>query len=237
VDESSYAATAEFYDLLQATAQQRRAGRLLDRWLDRPRVGVLDAGAGTGVVTELLAARCAVPVQAVEPSAAMRAVLLSRLAGRPRLLDRVTVHAAGMDRLRLPGVADFALCLNVLATLDRPTRQGVLAGLTHALVPGGRLVVQRPPDIVPPARSELPGCQLGRHRYTGWVDCEPAGGQRLCWRFSYQVSDGDAVVRTVTDQFDGYLQPPGEFAEDLRAAGLQPVDADEPQIVVAHRRR
>jgi len=69
------------------------------------------------------------------------------------------------------------------------------------------------------------------------VDCEATGDERLRWRFSYQVADGDAVVRTVTDQFDGYLQAPEEFADDLRDAGLRPLHTDEPEIVVAHRCR
>ena len=38
----AYAVTAEFYDLLQATEHLAVTGRLLDRWLGRPEVGVLD---------------------------------------------------------------------------------------------------------------------------------------------------------------------------------------------------
>ncbi|MFD0592531.1 hypothetical protein ACFQZ4_08155 [Catellatospora coxensis] len=43
----AYAVTAEFYDLLQATEHLAVTGRLLDRWLGSPEVGVLDVGAGT----------------------------------------------------------------------------------------------------------------------------------------------------------------------------------------------
>jgi len=83
----SYEVTAEFYDLLQATRYVQRADAVLSRWLGRPRVGALDVGAGTGLATELLAKRCDVTVHAVEPTRSMRTVLLSRLAGRPELLE------------------------------------------------------------------------------------------------------------------------------------------------------
>lgn len=107
-----YAATAEFYDLLQATGYLAVAERLLDRWLGVPQLGVLDIGAGTGIATALLAGRCDVTVHAVEPAANMRAVLLSRLAGRTDLLERVRVHAGPAQRLGLRQVADAANCLN-----------------------------------------------------------------------------------------------------------------------------
>src|SRR5262245_36322695 len=124
----AYAVTAEFYDLLQAADHLRVTGRLLDRWLGRPEVGVLDvrAGAGPGLDTALLARRCPVAVHAVEPAASMRAVLLSRLAEHPDPSTRVRVHARAMQELGLLGVADFAWCLNTMAGLDPADRAAVL---------------------------------------------------------------------------------------------------------------
>lgn len=231
----SYEVTAEFYDILHAPDYLKLAERVLASWLGTPRLAALDVGAGTGLGTVALAARCRVPIHAVEPAASMRGVLLSRLAGQHDLLERVTVHAAGMERLGLARMADFALCLNVLATLDADRRRATLAALAQALVDGGRLVVQAPPDRPGPPRADLPSWRLGEERYGGEATCERVDGDRLRWRFRYRVTRGDAIVREETEAFDGFLVPAPRFAAELSASGFT-VDAhDHPDLVIARR--
>ncbi|MEV0272072.1 class I SAM-dependent methyltransferase [Hamadaea sp. NPDC050747] len=231
----SYAVTAEFYDLLQADDFRRIAERLTRRWLGTPRVGVLDVGAGTGLATALLAERTGLVVHAVEPSGPMRAVLLSRLAGNPQLLNRVRVHAVGVQDVGLTAAADFAWCVNTMACLDPEERAEGLAAIRAALVPGGRLVVQRPPHRVEPP-WELPSRRLGDDLYTGQVTCADAGPDRATWRFTYRVTHGDQVVREARESFEVHLAQPVAFAAELRAAGLDPVGEDEPEIVIASAR-
>ncbi|MCP2327582.1 SAM-dependent methyltransferase [Hamadaea flava] len=228
----SYAVTAEFYDLLQAAEFSRLAERLLGRWLGTPTVGILDVGAGTGLATALLAERAGVVVHAVEPSAPMRAVLLSRLAGMPHLLDRIRVHAMGVQDVGLTAVADFAWCVNTMACLDPVERAEVLAAIRVALVPGGRLVVQRPPHRLEPP-WELPSRRLGDDRYTGQVTCADAGPDRARWRFTYRVTHDDRLVREARESFEVYLAEPAAFTGELRAAGFDPIAQDEPEIVIA----
>jgi SAM-dependent methyltransferase len=231
----SYDVTAEFYDLLHARTYLDEAERLLDRWLGEPVVGVLDVGAGTGLGTVAIAARCGVPLHAVEPAASMRAVLLSRIAGQPQLLDRITVHAAPVERLGLRAIADFALCLNTMSTLDESARRQGLAAIARALVDGGRLVVQRPPAHAGTGHTALPTWRLGEDRYGGETVGRLIGSDEVEWRFTYRVARGDAVIREATETFRGYLVPPSRFDDELRAAGFEPEGSDEPDIVVARR--
>ncbi|NUT19839.1 MAG: class I SAM-dependent methyltransferase [Hamadaea sp.] len=232
----SYAVTAEFYDLLQADEFRRLAERLIRRWLGTPEVGVLDVGAGTGLATALLAEQAGVVVHAVEPAGAMRAVLLSRLAGQPHLLNRVRVHAVGVQHVGLKAVADFAWCVNTMACLDPLERAEGLAAMRAALVLGGRLVVQRPPHRLEPP-WELPSRRLGDDLYTGQVTCADAGPGKALWRFVYRVTRDDHVVREARESFEVHLAEPWAFADELRAAGFDPIAQDEKEIVVALARR
>jgi SAM-dependent methyltransferase len=229
----SYDVTAEFYDVLQAADHLRRAERLLDRWLGSPRVGALDIGAGTGLATRLLAQRTSVTVHAVEPSAGMRAVLLSRLARHTELLSHVRVHAQPMERLGLADVADFALCLNTMGLLDSSDRRAALIAIARAVVPGGTLVVQRPPDRAGPDIRALPSWELGGDMYGGEVVASPAGEGEIDWRFDYRVTRSGVVVREESETFHGYLVSAPAFDAELSDAGFALVDRDAPDVVVA----
>ena len=231
----SYEITAEFYDILQATRYVQRADMILDEWLGRPLVGVLDVGAGTGLATELLAKRCAVTVHAVEPTRSMRTVLLSRLAGRPDLLEHVRVHARPIQDLGLQRVADFGLCLNTMGTLDRDERAGALAALAEALIPDATLVLQRPPDAPGRAHAALAAWQLGGDVYSGEVTCTRSRPGAIEWRFTYRVTRDDVVIRQEIEAFDGFLVSADEFDAELDNAGFVVTDVDDHDVVIARR--
>jgi SAM-dependent methyltransferase len=232
-----YAATAEFYDLLQAKEYLGIAERLAARWLGRPSVGVLDVGAGTGLATALFTRATDVIVHAVEPAAAMRTVLLSRLAGRPELLARVRLHAKPIADLGLIDVADVAWCLNTMATLDEHDRKAALDAIGAALVPGGTLIVQRPPEQPGPDRRDLPSWQLGGDLYGGEVTCTPDGPDRVLWRYAYRVTRDDQLVREEHEEFRGHLVSAAGFRGELEAAGFTPTGADDPDVVIARKIR
>ncbi|GIH11633.1 hypothetical protein Rhe02_97000 [Rhizocola hellebori] len=232
----AYQVTAEFYDLLQATQEDSVAQRLLGRWLGVPKIGVIDAGAGTGLVTARLARLCEVTVHAIEPAAQMRAILLSRLAGRKEELARVRVHARRIEELGLTRVADFGWCLNTLACLDHKARSRALGALARAMVAGGTLVLQRPPARHDPGRSDLARLELGGDTYSGEVICTELDVRTVQWRFVYRVSREGALIREASETFTGYLATEAELDEQLDAAGFVPVGADEPDIVIAKRK-
>jgi SAM-dependent methyltransferase len=231
-----YQVTAEFYDLLQATHYVRVAQRLLGRWLGEPKVGIVDAGAGTGLVTAMLARQCEVTVHAIEPAAGMRAIMLSRLAGRPDELAKVRVHAHGIEELGLTEVADFAWCFNTLASLDSAARAAALAALAKAMVRGGTLVLQRPPARTGRRRRDLPRWELGGDIYSGEVTCTQVGIDSVQWHFVYRVSRDDTLFREASETFTGYLATEAEVDCQLDEAGFIIAGADEPEVVVARRK-
>lgn len=233
----SYEVTAEFYDLLHAAKYLHRTRALLDRWLGNPNVGVLDVGAGTGLGTDLLARRCSVMVHAVEPARSMRAVLLSRLAAEADLLPRVRVHAKPVQQLGLRDVADFALCLNTMATLDVGERSTVLNALAVALVPGGRLVVECPPARADETTAPLASCRIGGEVFSGEVACLRISDEVVQWRFTYRVLDGERVVRQERESFDGFLVSPDDFGRELDVAGLEVIDRDADDVVLTRLAR
>nr|WP_241195596.1 hypothetical protein [Streptomyces sp. ADI93-02] len=79
-----------------------------------------------------------VDVHAVEPSRAMRGPLMTRLASLPAdLRARVTVHPEPLGEAGLRGVADVAVCHNVVACLSPASRRAV-AGCRRIACAGGR---------------------------------------------------------------------------------------------------
>jgi SAM-dependent methyltransferase len=173
----------------------------------------------------------------------MRAVLLSRLAGRPDVLSRVHVHTSRVEDLKLIDAADFVLCLNTMGTLGAPARAGALESLHRALVPGGRMVVEAPPSVLPTRAHRLPSWNLGDEVYGGSViavspattgPTRSAGDQTFTWRFEYQVTNGDELVRSEHESFTGYVV--ADFEPELASAGFEITDRDQ-AIIVASRPR
>jgi 16S rRNA A1518/A1519 N6-dimethyltransferase RsmA/KsgA/DIM1 with predicted DNA glycosylase/AP lyase activity len=92
------------------------------------RRSILEIGAGTGLITTSMADWTPAEIFALEPSAGMRGILLSRLSSRPELLERVTVLACDALSVELDG----------LAGLPGPGR---CRGFERSELPAGRRVV------------------------------------------------------------------------------------------------
>ncbi|WP_052457458.1 class I SAM-dependent methyltransferase [Streptomyces sp. AcH 505] len=136
----------------------------------KPGLGVLDVGAGTGCVTFMSLAASGAPVHAVGPARAMRSSLMTRLAALPgNRRARVTVHPHTLDEAALRRVSDVAVCHNAVACMNPAARRALWPALAEALVPGGVLLVQLPPAVVPPRRIKrvLPTRRVGQHAGVG----------------------------------------------------------------------
>lgn len=123
------------YDARRGRTPAQRAVRRreLDFFLKhtRPGASVCEIGAGTGFVTRRLLARG--PVYAVEPSPAMRATLMTELAGASGL----TVVDGDIQKLELPRTFDVVVSSRVLIHFDQSDVHDIVAAVTRFLNPGG----------------------------------------------------------------------------------------------------
>ncbi|WP_405021119.1 class I SAM-dependent methyltransferase [Kitasatospora sp. NBC_00070] len=233
-----YTVSAEFYDLLQAEPDRRRAERRFAGAARRATLAVVEVGAGSGIVTQVLLAAAAVPVHAVEPSAAMRSLLLSRLAsvGADRRA-RVTVHPDPLQEAGLTETADLVVASNVVAGLDPAARRAVWKAVATTLAPGGLLLFDPPPPALPADREKvgtLGPVRVGPDHYLADVSRTPDRGI-IRMEFSYRVERDGRVLRREREAFDLWPAAPDLIAEELTAAGLRLVQAPEPDLMAARR--
>ncbi|SNX66485.1 methyltransferase family protein [Streptomyces sp. TLI_55] len=238
-EDDSYAVTAEFYDILQADADEARVRRLYARQVADARTGVLDVGAGTGRVTMLALADSRADVHAVEPARAMRTSLLTRLAALPsEQRDRVTVHPHPLDEAALDAVADVAVCHNMVGCLPPGVREKLWPALGRALTSGGRLFVQLPPARLP-ARTVvrlLADKRVGTHVYGGRMTMS-AVGYRIRTRADYWVRDAEDVLREHTETFWMWPATRAQLTRELAAHGFAPLPGYEKSELLAVRLR
>lgn len=221
-----YAGTASFYDLVNAPwreAQLAALERLLP--LLRPHAGpVLDVGAGSGlnlawVLDRLRQAR----VYALEPSPAMRAVALARIAAHPEWFPRVTLRPEDFFSATLPGRLGGAILLGVLGHFDPGERAAVLAELARRLPPGGAALVdlQAPerPATIPAAITDV--ATIGEVGYRLIAAAEPTGGERMRWRMTYLSLEGERVLTEETTEHVYHHPDPARLGREADAVGLR----------------
>ncbi|TVL93035.1 class I SAM-dependent methyltransferase [Streptomyces sp. SAJ15] len=219
-----YRTAAEFYDLFHGETYRRRAVGHLAASAAGSALGILEVGAGTGIVTEVLARSSTVPVHAVEPSRAMRTVLMARLSALEWLRGKVRVYPVAVQRARLDAPVDLATCVNVVATVAPEERPGLWSALAARLVPGGMLIVDAPGRLAPlPGHRDwrLPAVRVGDDDYTAAVRVRPAGADgRLRWTYQYAVRHGERTVREESASFYAWPLDPSRTAAELARAGF-----------------
>ncbi|RAJ46817.1 methyltransferase family protein [Kitasatospora sp. SolWspMP-SS2h] len=237
-EESDYAVSAEFYDLLQAEGDRRRARRWFAAAAGRARHGIVEFGAGTGLVTEVLLESSGVPVHAVEPAPAMRTVLMSRAAvlGAGRR-TRLTVHPDRAEDAGLVGAADLAVAANVVGCVEPAARRALWRTAARALVPGGVLLFDPPPTGLPDGAETLTGLgpvRLGADSYRADITRLPDRGL-LRMVFDYRVERAGRAVRHVREEFPMWPADPAALAAEAAQAGLEFVASPHPELLAARR--
>ncbi|QBI54861.1 class I SAM-dependent methyltransferase [Streptomonospora litoralis] len=157
---------------------------------------LLDAGAGGGWGTRL--ATRTLPeahVLALEPSPVLRAVLLSRAAADADC-DRVTVGGDDLLSARLPerlGGAPLANLIGHFSPEERDRLRGLLAA---RLAPGAFAMVNLAEPVEPALveRTRMTDLRIGLRTYTGWAEASPAGPDRITWRMTYEVHEGERLI-------------------------------------------
>lgn len=221
--------TAEYTDLMRAS----RPGTDLLAELARvlPDLGiagdsaVVDLGAGTGLGTVAVAeALPGARVHAVECSPAMRSQLMSRLAARPDLWPRVTVHPEDVFGARLPERWAAAVAVHLVCQLDPAERRELWRLFADRLARGAPAVIDRCFGATKSERRAerlVASATLGEHEYQRWFFSEPEGGGRVRNRVTYRtVRLGEVVAERVTESVLWVVHPDDVFAE-MEAAGLR----------------
>jgi SAM-dependent methyltransferase len=197
-----------FYDMFHEDGHVPEIRVNLPPLLAGVRRSILEIGAGTGLITTLLAEWTPAEIFALEPSPGMRAVLLSRLTARPELLKRVTVLPHDALSVDLDEPVEAAVMINVMYALEPGYRQQFWPVLAAQLAPAGLLVFTWR-DGGPPAPrplQELGSRQVGRHTYAVSSEILDSDEEACRARYLYRVTEGEKVISE--EEIIGYAYRP-----------------------------
>ena len=216
-----------FYDLVQEHAPEIR--KKLPPLLAGVRRSLLEIGAGTGLITTSLADWTPAEIFALEPSAGMRAVLLSRLSSRPELLKRVTVLPCDALSVDLDEPVEAMVMINVMYAMEPDYRRRLWPVLAAQLAPGGLVVFTwragGPPE--PRPLQEMDSRQVGRHTYTVLSEILESDEEAFRARYLYRITEGEKVISE--EEITGYAYRPARdvIQRELASAGFTPAEGTE----------
>jgi SAM-dependent methyltransferase len=218
-----------FYDLFHENGHVPKIRTHLPPLLTGVRRSILEVGAGTGLITTSLADWTPAEIFALEPSAGMRGVLLSRLSSRPELLSRVTVLSCDALSVRLDEPVEAVVMINVMYALEPDYRKQLWPVLAASLEPGGLLVFTWR-DGGPPAPrplQELESRQVGRHTYTVLSEILDSGREACHMHYLHRITEGDKVISE--EELTGYAyRPPWDVLQpELETSGFSQAEGAE----------
>ncbi|WP_068927682.1 class I SAM-dependent methyltransferase [Planobispora rosea] len=218
-----------FYDLFQENGHVPKIREKLPALLTGVTRSILEIGAGTGLITTSLADCTPAEVFALEPSAGMRAVLLSRLAERPELLERVTVLPYDALSLDLAEPVEAMVMINVMYALEPDYRKRMWPVLAERLEPGGLLAFTWSPGGAPEPRplQELESRRVGRHTYRVSSEITSSEAEAFTARYLYQVVEGDTVIAEEEIVGSAYRPLRETIEAELTGAGFVQAEAPE----------
>lgn len=158
---------------------------------------LLDVGAGTGLQTIALAeAYPTREVLAIEPEDGMRIALMTRIADRATLRERVTVYPSALADL--PTELRFAAALLHNVVYELPDLDTAFAQLAQRMLPGGSVIINHmhiASTATPVARRLITSTRLGRLRYERWFERRRTDTDRMEVVNHYLTMDGDRTIR------------------------------------------
>lgn len=218
-----------FYDLFAEDGHVLKIRENLPALLTGVRRSILEIGAGTGLVTVSLADWTPAEIFALEPSAGMRGILLSRLSSRPELLSRVTVLPCDALSVKLDEPAEAAVMINVMYALEPDYRRQLWPVLAASLDTAGLLVFTwrdgGPPE--PRPLRELGSKQVGRHTYTVLSEILDAGEEACHARYVHRVTEGEKVISEEVITGHAYRPPWSVLERELVTVGFTQAEGAE----------
>ncbi|MFG1796205.1 class I SAM-dependent methyltransferase [Nocardia sp. NPDC049149] len=222
-----YGDAAEFYDIAGRPYWKPRATALANAMTPAAQTNspIVDVGAGTGLVVEIVGAALAdVPILAIEPSPAMRAALASRVQADPALARRVTIAATTLEETALPDRLGGVVACGVLGYLTPQDRHRLWQLLADRLAPGCRAVVDAAP--FPATRTVRPirvgAARFGECRHEIWLGSRPAAvSGRIELTTICRVLRDDRTVRESISTQEWWAMDMRTILAEATAAGLQ----------------
>ena len=227
-----YQRSAEFIDIMLAEPWRAFGPVLADALtgIDTSGSPIVDVGAGGGHGTAIIANTVqGAAVLAVEPSLALRSVLLARVNADPRPAQ-VTVLAEDLLNAQLPARLGAVVAMNVLGHFDSDQRKRIWTLLDERLAPGGVMVPNLQPPTTPAAVPETHGSTvcIGRRRYEGWARAEPAGTTQLTWHMTYRTYHDDTLVDEVKVSYAWWAFTEGQLRDNSPSIGSTSHRPDHP---------
>jgi len=218
-----------FYDLLQENGHVPEIRKKLPPLLAGVRRSVLEIGAGTGLITTALADWTSAEIFALEPSAGMRAVLLSRLSSHPELLKRVTVLPCDALSVDLGEQVEAMVMINVMYALEPDYRKRLWPVLAAQLAPGGLLVFTWRAGGPPTPRplQEMVSRQVGRHTYTVLWEILESDAEAFRARYLYRITEGEKLISEEELTGCGYRPSWDVIQRELASAGFTQAEGAE----------
>jgi SAM-dependent methyltransferase len=218
-----------FYDLFAENGHVPKIRENLPPLLTGVRRSILEVGAGTGLITTSLAEWTPAEIFALEPSAGMRGILLSRLSSQPELLNRVTVLPYDALSLTLDEPVEAVVMINVMYALEPDYRKRLWPVLAAALDTSGLLVFTWR-DGGPPAPHplrELESRRVGRHTYTILWEIIDTDEEACHARYLHRITEGDKVISEEEITGYAYLPPWNVLQHELMTAGFAQAEGTE----------
>lgn len=184
---------------------------------------ILDIGAGSGMVSEQLLQRLpAAQVVAIEPSSAMRSLLLGRIAREPRWFPRITVRPEGVFDAPLPDRLGGALALGVLGHFTPHERKTLLTELSSRISTGGAFLVdlQHPEQPCRVEAYEFTAATVGDLEYRGIAEAWPIGDAMMRWKMTYRVLDGKTTLSEETLEHVYHHPSPQQIRKEAMSSGF-----------------
>ncbi|MFG1702479.1 class I SAM-dependent methyltransferase [Nonomuraea sp. M3C6] len=227
MDEDNYAVSVPFYDLWHEDGHVAVVRELLSPLLAGVRRSVIEIGAGTGLITELIARETPAEIYAVEPSLAMRSVLVSRLSSDPELLRRVTVLPCGARDVEVDEPVEAIVMISALQSFSADERAELWRVLAGQLEPGGRLVFNwRERAAAVPGEPQVMGSyQVGRHVYEISGQVLGIAGESVTSRFGYRITQHGVVISEDEVTVTNHWPSTERLVTELAAAGFARDDA------------
>ncbi|MGR6919600.1 class I SAM-dependent methyltransferase [[Actinomadura] parvosata] len=217
-----YERSAEFVDVMLAPHWTALGPPLAEalRGITGP---IVDVGAGGGHGSRVIARAVArAEIVAVEPSTALRSVLLARVSESAELRDRVTVLPEPFLAAVLPPRLGAVVLMNVIGHFDAAGRRAIWAVLADRLMPGGRAVLNLQPPAEPVAvpESRFADVRIGRRRYEGRGRAEAAGPDRITWHMTYRTYQDGRLTHELGTHYDWWVLDERRLKEELGRHGL-----------------